>query len=146
MSEKPPWLVKAEGYQGDSESNDMAEIQQWIEETDQNPNREAWCADFANHCLAAVGFEPTHSPAAASFLNWGQDIGENPQVGCITVFQWSSGPDAGGHHVTFYEGPDPDNADNILCLGGNQNKEVKMSSYPVSDVVSYRMPQGYVPA
>jgi uncharacterized protein (TIGR02594 family) len=138
---KPPWLLKAESYIGDAESNDMSEIQQWIMETDGNPNRESWCADFANHCLAATGFEPTHSPAAASFLHWGVDIGDTPQAGCIVVFQWSSGSDAGGHHVTFYEGPA--NSENIDCLGGNQNREVKHSAYPVSDVVSYRMPKEY---
>ena len=143
---KPPWQVELEKNLGDSEYNDMAEIQQWIMETDGNPNREAWCADSLNHWLNKTGFEPTHSPAAASFLKWGVDIGDTPQEGCIVVFQWTSGPDQGGHHVTTYLSQDPDNPDNILCEGGNQNREVKVSSYPVSDVVSYRMPVGYVPS
>src|SRR5208337_2063380 len=141
---KPPWQVELEKNLGDSEYNDMAEIQQWIMETDGNPNREAWCADSLNHWLNKTGFEPTHSPAAASFLNWGTDIGDTPQEGCIVVFQWSSGPDAGGHHVTFYHHAVDD--ENIDCIGGNQSREVKHSTYPVSDVVSYRMPTGYVPA
>ena len=135
---KPAWLIKAESYEGDSEGNDMSEIQGWIEETDGNTQREPWCADFVNHCLEAVGVEGSHSPAAASFLKWGQDIDDTPQDGCIVVFQWSGGPDAGGHHVTFYEGPADD--ENIICLGGNQSRQVKRSTFPVSDVIAYRMP------
>ena len=55
MSDKPAWLLKAESYEGDSEANDMSEIQGWIEETNVgNTKHEPWCADFANHCLEAV--------------------------------------------------------------------------------------------
>jgi len=138
MPDKPPWLVKAESYEGVSEQGDMSEIQQWIMETDGNPHREAWCADFANHCLETTGYHGTKSPAAASFLEWGRDIGESPELGCIVVFLWSSGPDAGGHHVCFYVGAV--DADTIICLGGNQGRMVRRSQFPVSDVLSYRMP------
>jgi len=138
MPNKPPWLIKAESYEGDSEQNDMAEIQKWIMETDGNPHREAWCADFANHCLETTGYRGTKSPAAASFLKWGQDIGDTPKLGCIVVFQWSSGSDAGGHHVCFYEGPGE--GDTVVCLGGNQGRMVRRSRFPVSYVLSYRMP------
>jgi len=138
MPDKPPWLVKAESYEGYSEHGEMSEIQKWIMETDGNPQREAWCADFANHCLETTGFRGTKSPAATSFLKWGKDIGESPELGCIVVFQWSSGPDAGGHHVCFYVGAVDD--DTIICLGGNQRRMVRKSRFPVSDVLSYLMP------
>ena len=135
---KPLWLIKAESYEGITETENMAEIQGWIDETDGNTEREPWCADFVNHCLNAVGVPGSGSPAAASFLNWGVDMGERPVPGCVVVFHWSGGSDAGGHHVTFYEGPADD--DNIICLGGNQNRMVKRSTYTVADVQSYRMP------
>jgi uncharacterized protein (TIGR02594 family) len=138
MPEKPPWLIKAESYEGVSEHGDMSDIQKWILETDGNPHREAWCADFANHCMETTGYAGTKSPAAASFLDWGKDIGDSPELGCLVVFQWSSGPDAGGHHVCFYVGAVDD--DTIICLGGNQGRMVRRSRFPVSDVLSYRLP------
>ena len=88
-----------------------------------------WCAAFVCWCLEQAGIESTHSAAAASYLNWGKDIGDTPEEGCIVVFP---------HHVTFYvDGVDDDY---IKCLGGNQADSVKYSNFPVANVLSYRMP------
>ena len=129
---------------GDSEFNDMPEIQSWIKETDGNIHREAWCADSLNHFLKKHGLEGTGSPAAASFINWGVDIGDQAVGGCVCVFQWSGGSDAGGHHVCLADDDQDDTPDGrIACVGGNQSQAVSRVHFPVSDVLSFRMPSGY---
>ena len=142
----PPWLIEIKKNVGDSESNALPEIIGFIEEVDPSIDyRVAWCAAAARHFIKKAGFDVTGiTLAAASFLHWGVDIGDNPQDGCIVVFHWSSGPDAGGRHVTFYDDKqdDTDN-DHIAAIGGNQSRMIKRSIYPVSDVESYRMPKNY---
>jgi uncharacterized protein (TIGR02594 family) len=127
---------------GDSEYNDMPEIQSWIKETSGNIHREAWCADSLNHFLRKHGIPGTGSPAAASFLNWGIDIGDQAVDACVAVFQWSRGPDAGGHHVTLVDDDQEGVPDGyIACVGGNQSKSVSRAKFPLNDVVSFRMPE-----
>jgi len=54
----------------------------------------------------------------------------------VVVFEWPSG----GHHVALYV----DGEDNMIqCLGGNQSNMVRVSSYLVDYVMSYRWPDGY---
>lgn len=93
-----------------------------------------WCAAFACWCLEQAGIKSPRSAAAASFLEWGKDIGDTPERGCIVVM---SRP--GGNHVCFYTGAADD--ETITCLGGNQADQVKESNFPVERVISYRWPK-----
>ena len=93
-----------------------------------------WCAAFVCWCLEQVGIKSTHSATALSYMDWGKDIGDTPEEGCIVIFEW----DNESHHVTFYAEAVDD--DYIKCLGGNQADSVKYSNFPVANVLSYRMP------
>jgi uncharacterized protein (TIGR02594 family) len=88
-----------------------------------------WCAAFVCWCLEQAGIRSTRSAAAASYEDYGEDLGDTPEIGCIVVLP---------HHVTFYDGYIDD--DTIRCLGGNQSDQVKHSNYPVANVISYRWP------
>ena len=131
---------------GDSEFNDMPEIQQWIKETSGNIHREAWCSDGMNHFVKKHGLPGTGSAAAISWLKWGVSAGDTTFPGCILVFEWSGGSDAGGHHVTMMaKDQSGTDADTIACIGCNQGNEVKVSIFPLADIMDdgIRMPDGW---
>jgi uncharacterized protein (TIGR02594 family) len=145
MTAKPKWLLEAEKdagqkeYPGNWQDNpiivDMFKYTTYKATHDEVP----WCAAALNKWLAKAGIIGSKSAAAVSFLNWGIDLGEEPELGCIVVFEWANG----GHHVALYM--DGEN-NTIHCLGGNQSNMVKVSSFPVYTVMSYRWPgkrEGY---
>jgi len=138
---KPYWLIVAEKELGVHETPGPAATARIIEydkattlkaTSDEVP----WCAAFVNWCLKQAGQVGTWSAAAMSFADWGKDLGDEPEEGCIAVFRWADG----GHHVSFYTGAVDD--DTIVCLGGNQSDSVKRSNYPVNRVIAYRWPEG----
>ena len=138
---KPAWLIIAEQELGVHETPGPRATDR-IVEYDQATTLKAtsdevpWCSSFINWCLAQAGIEGTHSAAAKSFLHWGRDLGDEPELGCITVLQWADG----SHHVTCYDGYA--DSETIIGLGGNQSDRVKRSNYPVEYVVSFKMPEG----
>jgi uncharacterized protein (TIGR02594 family) len=138
-------LATIKSYAGVSELTNMQQILEWIEEADGNTRREAWCSDFMMDMLREAGIDITGvTPAAASWLDWGVDIGDQAVGGCIAVFHWSSGPDEGGHHVTMVDDNQDGVADGLIaCWGGNQGRAVKRCLFSLSDVQSFRMPEGY---
>lgn len=91
-----------------------------------------WCAAFVSWCLEQAGIRSTRNAAAASYEDWGEDLGDSPELGCVVVMS---------HHATFYDGYVDE--DTIIGLGGNQSDMVKRSRYPVSRVISYRWPKGW---
>ena len=96
----------------------------------------AWCAAFANFVADTAGYPGTHEANARSFLSWGVSI-DKPILGCVVVLKRGSDPSQG--HVTFCDHPDISNGI-IRCLGGNQGNQVKISRFPISDVLGYRSP------
>jgi len=131
---KPKWLQIAEKELGVHETpgpKATARIIEYGKATSLKPQSDEvpWCAIFVNWCLQQAGIQGTNSAAAASFEDWGRDLGDEPEIGCIVVLP---------HHVTFYAGAMDE--DTIIGLGGNQSDQVKRSNYPVERVISYRWP------
>ena len=95
-----------------------------------------WCSAFANWCMKQVGIKGTGLANARSWLDWGRKI-DTPVPGCVVVLKRTSSPTSG--HVGFYMGPSTVTG-RIQVLGGNQSDSVKLSNYPKTDVLGYRLP------
>jgi uncharacterized protein (TIGR02594 family) len=138
--DKPLWLLKAEldlnqkewpgSYQDNPVILDMFNYVTYHGTHDEVP----WCSAAVNKWMTLAGIKGTKSAAAVSWLSWGKDLGDTPKLGCVVVFEW----DDGSHHVALYVGAKDE--DTIECLGGNQHNMVKVSPYPVANVMSYRWP------
>ena len=100
-----------------------------------------WCAAFVGACLRLSGYRTTGELGARSYLKFGQDLGKQPQRGCIVVF-WRDDPNSSKGHVAFY---DRDDGDNVIVLGGNQGNAVSVKPYPKSRVLAYRWPTDRAP-
>ena len=87
------------------------------------------CAATACAALELSGYTSPHNAAAVSFVNYGISCDMKP--GCIVVFLWQSGADAGGHHVSFINTVNGDGT--ISCLGGNQSSKVCISTFSLTD-------------
>jgi uncharacterized protein (TIGR02594 family) len=94
----------------------------------------AWCASFVNWVLKQAGIVGTGNPMARSFMPWGFGINV-PTRGCITILKRGAPPS--GHVGFFITRKSPGNW--IQVLGGNQSDQVKLSFYPESDVIGYRV-------
>jgi uncharacterized protein (TIGR02594 family) len=94
----------------------------------------AWCSSFVNWCMKQAGVTGTGSAAARSWLNWGVKL-DAPRNGCVVVLRRGDNPNNG--HVAFFVG---DGGGSIRLLGGNQSDQVKVSSFPITMVLSYRWP------
>jgi len=92
----------------------------------------SWCSSFVNFCVDKSGGKGTHSAAARSWLQWGQEI-EDPEEGCIVVLKRGKEPWQG--HVGFYAG---ENKELVRVLGGNQKNMVCYSWFPKTQVLGYR--------
>ncbi len=98
-----------------------------------------WCAGFVGSVLNSSGMKGTGSLAAKSYLKYGRPT-ETPSQGDIVVFNDLSGnnnPDRG--HVGFVQGIDPKTGQ-VKVLGGNQDNQVSVKSYPMSAVAGFRQP------
>ena len=105
-----------------------------------DPKALAWCAAAMNASLAQVGLPGTGSPAAKSFLNYGNPVSE-PQHGDIVVFY--RGPRNGEYgHVGYVDRINPDGS--VRVLGGNQSQGVNYTNYPADQVAGYRRIPGAV--
>ncbi len=137
---EPPWLEVARKEIGVCEisgSKSNPRIIEYDQATvlkatnDETP----WCSAFVNWCFAQVGIEGTRSAAARSWLQWGCEI-KTPVLGCVCVLK--RGLSLWQGHVGFYIGEGP--AGHVQLLGGNQGNAVKIEAFPVSKIISYRMP------
>lgn len=122
-------IAVAQQYLGLDAHNDRWELKRLL---DVDPRRIPWCAAFVNRVLALSGYEGTDSLMARSFLGLGQKV-RKPIRGDIVVLTRGSNPASG--HVGFYWG---ESSEGIQVLGGNQQRGVRISHYPRSQVLGYR--------
>lgn len=115
-------------------------------------NEVAWCAAFANYILNDVGIETKDLEdyrdqsqyarvRARNFINLGTPVYNSSKnttedlqaakVGSLVVKKGDE-----GYHVGFFAGINPNNADEILILGGNQDDEVNVTAYPLDQIVT----------
>ncbi|MDI7860455.1 TIGR02594 family protein [Rhizobiaceae bacterium n13] len=92
------------------------------------PDETAWCSSFVNYCVEQAGLTGTDSKWARSWHDeeWGRDKTANPEDGDIVVFRRSNSNTEGGHVAFFVD----EDANSILCLGGNQGNRVSLMRYP----------------
>tara|TARA_R100001463_G_scaffold47389_3_gene96210 strand:+ start:3919 stop:4635 length:717 start_codon:yes stop_codon:yes gene_type:complete len=111
----------------------------------------AWCAAFANYILNDVGIETKQmledydtkyarvraknfidlgTPVYNSSKNTKKDL-QSAKIGSLVVKKGEE-----GYHVGFFAGINPDNEDEVLILGGNQNDEVNVTTYPLKQIVT----------
>jgi uncharacterized protein (TIGR02594 family) len=134
-----PWFAIAQAEVGEKEfpgNADNPRIVEYLSSTtlkapSRNNDETAWCSAFVNWCLERAGYEGTDSAWAKSWLQWGRPA-TVPAEGCIVVL---TRPDGG--HVGFYVA---ETEQGIAVLGGNQNDQVCVSSYPKDRLLGMRLP------
>lgn len=94
----------------------------------------AWCAIFVNWCLWKAGRPHTGSAMARSFLTYGAET-TVPEINDIVVL-WRIAKTSPYGHVGFFVKKDKHD---VWILGGNQNNEVNITKYPLSQVLQYRL-------
>lgn len=113
--------------------------------TGQLATERAWCAAFAYHVLKDMDFNDKtlkgydkvrakeYSKIGTPIFNKQDSKGSLSEAnkGDIVVKKGDE-----GFHVGFYVGVNPDNKDEILILGGNQDDEVNVMSFPASSIQS----------
>jgi uncharacterized protein (TIGR02594 family) len=120
----------AKGYLGLHERDDRQQLRKIV---GFDPVGDAWCAGFVNGTLRKAGMTGTGKDNARSFLEWGKATA-TPRKGDVVVLWRGSKGDWRGH-VGYYYGT---SGDNVLILGGNQNNQVSIESYPKARVLGYR--------
>lgn len=90
-----------------------------------------WASPFVEWVMDQVQKPGPRSIDPLAWLKWGK-AAENPENGSIVVLRNNGIP-----HVGFYY---RDDGDRIDVLGGNQDDQVKISDYPKSAVLGYRVP------
>jgi len=98
-----------------------------------------WCSSFVNWCIEQSGIKGTKSALARSWLNWGDTVAK-PARGAVVVFK--RGTDKRKGHVAFFW---EKRSARVLVLGGNQDNQVSIKSYPKNDVLGFRWPEGLLP-
>jgi uncharacterized protein (TIGR02594 family) len=102
----------------------------------------AWCSSFVNWCLKQIHIRGTNSAAAASWLQWGQEVPPGT-IGAITVIYQANAAGSNlttsGNHVGFLVN---ETETHIELVGGNQKDQVKISSFRKKSwkIKSYRWP------
>jgi len=126
-------------------------INSWIEEiaakwpdraayarTLENHGYFAWCGLTCAYVMTKAGFKPpSEFYAAVDWLNFGTKV-DTPQPGDVLVYQWHSGSDAGGHHVSIYD--HETDGDYYASHGGNQSHAVNITQFPMSACIGIRRP------
>jgi len=100
---------------------------------DSSNDETPWCSAFVNWCVEKSGNAGTDSAWARSWLNWGRKT-DIPVVGGIVVFERG----ASSGHVAFFVSK---TATTIKVLGGNQSDSVRITDYPISRLLGYRVPK-----
>lgn len=99
-----------------------------------NDDETAWCSAVLNYLAKETGYERSGELDARSWLDVGKKT-TNPTVGDIVVI-WRVSPDSWQGHVGMFI---RDDGINVWILGGNQSNQFKISAYPRSRVLGYRM-------
>lgn len=98
-----------------------------------NDDETPWCAAFLNWVVQKAGYKQTKKLTARSFLYWGSKTQE-PELGDVVVF-WRESPTSWKGHCGVYI---KELGGRIFVLGGNQNNEVNITSFPKGQVLGYR--------
>lgn len=135
----PKWLTLMRSYIGLKETPGAADnpkIMEWsrISGATIRHDSDPWCAVGLNGILTEAGERGTMSPAARSFLNWGQKLNK-PKPGAIMVFKRGNSSWQG--HVGLYVG---ETATHYNILGANQGDAVKIAPYAKADLLGIRWP------
>lgn len=129
-------MSNAESMVGMTARGDRGELRRIFASTIKqavDPARTPWCAAWANAVLAKSGIQGTGSLLARSFLSWGVRT-TAPNKGDVAVL----GRGRGGHVGFVVERKTVNGRSYVKLLGGNQGKQVKLSWFPESKVISYR--------
>ena len=137
---RPHWLGIAEKEIGTKEipgEQDNPRIVEYAQATSLKASDDEvpWCSSLVNWCMMQAGITRTNSAAARSWSTWGRPL-VGPAMGCVVVLSRPPNPAHG--HVAFCVGVV--GTDRIALLGGNQNNQVSVATYPRSRVVAYRWP------
>jgi len=98
-------------------------------------DEDAWCSAFVAYCAKKAGLSYSKKATAKSWLSVGKEVTQ-PQPGDLVIF-WREDPNSWKGHVAIYLGKD-EQTHEVICLGGNQDDEVNISTYSESYVVGYR--------
>ena len=98
-------------------------------------DEDAWCSAFMAYCAKKAGLSYSKKATAKSWLNVGKEV-KDPQPGDLVIF-WREDPNSWKGHVAIFLGIDQ-LTNEVICLGGNQDDEVNVSSYSTSYVLGYR--------
>ncbi len=95
----------------------------------------AWCSIFANWVALQANLPTSNSAMARSWLKIGNKT-DWPQPGDIVVF-WRTDINGIFGHVGFFLGYTK-SGKSIYCLGGNQNDEVNIQTFPLDRILEFR--------
>lgn len=108
-----------------------------------DPSRIEWCAAFVNSVLSTKGVPGSESVSkhpliAKSFLDWGDEVQDEPRPGDIVVFP--RGRRSWQGHVGFFVTSYLDDEGNLyyVILGGNQDNTVSYKVYEEKKAISVR--------
>ena len=156
VSKIAPWMSKAfeemqlgvkEGMPKESEQSPVKYLNYEGVPAGMRSEKEtdAWCGAFVNYVLEESGYiGESENPLAVANWNgkwrrWGEGKQiEKPSYGAIVTFVNSRG----GDHMGFVVGISEDNK-NLFVLGGNQNDEVNVSKYLITNNFKYFLPKNY---
>lgn len=93
-----------------------------------------WCASFINWLGRMAGMEVTNSALASSWDKYNVGGTDSGETGDIVTLRHPSG----GRHVALLNKPYKRGDSTFEALGGNQNNQVKVSTYNSSEIVSIR--------
>lgn len=94
-----------------------------------------WCSIFANWVALQANLPRSKSAMARSWLKVGKKT-DWPQPGDIVVF-WRTDRNGPNGHVGFFLGYTKSDK-SIYCLGGNQDDEVNIRTYPLDRILEFR--------
>lgn len=117
---------------------DNERILSYAEETavpDTAADETPWCSIFLNWVAKEAGYEATGKRNARSWLRVGRPA-EDPVPGDVVVF-WRESPESWKGHVGIYVGHSKD-AEEVFCLGGNQDDRVDVTAYDADRVLGFR--------
>lgn len=95
----------------------------------------AWCSIFANWVALQANLPRSKSAMARSWLKVGKKT-DWPQPGDIVVF-WRGRKNSALGHVGFFIGYSQ-SGKSIYCVGGNQEDEVNIRTFPLTKVLEFR--------
>lgn len=95
----------------------------------------AWCSIFINWCALKADLPRSGELDARSWLTVGTPTGV-PRLGDLVIF-WRESPSSWKGHVGIYINHS-ENRQFIYCLGGNQNNQVNIKPYPVTQLLGFR--------